>query len=151
MVDLISFLVLLLATFAVGSVIERRHFRDIERRELRARNIVVTTFEAIPEDWVVERAELVTGSVVISLDYFKRFLAALRGIVGGRVEAYEPLMDRARREAVLRMIEEAHGLGFRHVINVRLETSRLATGRRNGEGTAGVEVLAFGTGLKVAR
>jgi hypothetical protein len=35
------------------------------------------------------------------------------------------------------------------LINVRLETSRMANSRGN-EGAAGVEVLAFGTALKLS-
>jgi hypothetical protein len=34
------------------------------------------------------------------------------------------------------------------VVNVRLETSRMANARGK-EGTAGLEILAFGTGLKL--
>ena len=85
------------------------------------------------------------------LNSFKRFLAGLRMIFGGRIRAYEPLLDRARREALLRMREDAIARGFDLVINVRIETSRLATAARNGRGTAGVEVLAFGTALKLAQ
>ncbi|MFT6733724.1 MAG: hypothetical protein ACJAS9_001914 [Polaribacter sp.] len=40
------------------------------------------------------------------MDYFKRFLAGLRNIFGGRVVTYESLVDRARREAILRMKEK---------------------------------------------
>ena len=40
---------------------------------------------------------------MVSVDYFKRFLAGLRMIFGGRVSSYESLLDRARREALLRM------------------------------------------------
>jgi uncharacterized protein YbjQ (UPF0145 family) len=72
-------------------------------------------------------------------------------LVGGRVASYESLLDRGRREAILRMKEEAFERGYNAVINVRIETSRLASSSRNGEGTAGVEVLAFGTALKLAR
>jgi uncharacterized protein YbjQ (UPF0145 family) len=93
---------------------------------------------------------LVTGSVVVSVDYFKRFLAGLRGLVGGEVKSYGTLLDRARREAVLRMKEEAIRKGYDAIVNVRLETSRLASGRRDGKGTAGVEMLAFGTAVKRA-
>jgi uncharacterized protein YbjQ (UPF0145 family) len=85
--------------------------------------------------------------VVVSLDYFKRIIAGLRGIIGGRVKTYEPLLDRARREAVLRMIEDAKARGYDAVVNVRLETSRLASARKDGQGTAGVEMLAFGTAV----
>ena len=101
--------------------------------------------------WQVGEAALVTGSVVVSLDYFKRFIAGLRALIGGRIKTYEPLLDRARREALLRMKEEARDRGFDAIINVRLHTSRLANSRGNGEGTAGVEVLAFGTGLSLNR
>jgi uncharacterized protein YbjQ (UPF0145 family) len=49
------------------------------------------------------------------------------------------------------MKEQARERGFDAVINVRIETSRLANARGNGEGTAGVEILAFGTGLALER
>ena len=90
-----------------------------------------------------------TGNTVVSIDHFKRFLAALRAILGGRIKSYESLLDRARREALLRLKKDAIDRGFHAVINVRLETTRLASSRQGGKGTAGVEVLAFGTGLKL--
>jgi uncharacterized protein YbjQ (UPF0145 family) len=92
---------------------------------------------------------MVAGNVVVSLDYFKRFLASLRNLVGGRVGSYETLLDRARREAVLRLKQQAMQRGYGAVINLRLETTRMANASRGGKGTAGIEVLAFGTGLKL--
>lgn len=142
---------LLVATYFVGSKIERRHFDDLRKREYALRELPTVTFANPPDDWEVEGAGLVTGSVVISIDYFKRFLSGLRGLVGGRVKSYETLLDRARREALLRLKESAREAGYRAVVNVRLETSRMATGKRNGKGTAGVEILAFGTGLTLRR
>jgi uncharacterized protein YbjQ (UPF0145 family) len=55
----------------------------------------------------------VSGSVVVSVDYFKRFLAGLRTLVGGRVTSYETLLDRARREAILRCKETRAGAATR--------------------------------------
>ena len=104
----------------------------------------------MPDDWSAASSTLVSGSVVISLDYFKRVIAGLRGLVGGRIKTYEPLLERARREALLRMTESARRDGYDAVFNVRLETSRLANSRRDGNGTAGVEMLAFGTAVKFA-
>ena len=104
----------------------------------------------MPDSWRASSSTLVTGSIVISLDYFKRVIAGLRGLVGGRIKTYEPLLERARREALLRMIESARQQGYDAVINVRLETSRLANARGDGNGTAGVEMLAFGTAVKLA-
>ena len=110
----------------------------------------VVSFDTMPDDWNVSTSGMVTGSIVISLDYFKRVIAGLRGLVGGRIKTYEPLLERARREALLRMTESAREQGYDAVFNVRLETSRLANSTRDGKGTAGVEMLAFGTAVKFA-
>jgi len=155
MEDLVAFtiqfgipLTLLVVTYFVGGAVERRHYRSIREREQRWRNLPAVTFRAPPASWVIDDAGLITGSVVISVDYFKRFLAGLRMIFGGRVKSYESLMDRARREALIRLKIEAVEHGYHALVNVRLETTRMANGR-GGQGTAGLEVLAFGTGLKL--
>ena len=142
-------LVVLLATYFIGSWLERRHYVSIKEREKQFRSFPTTSFSTIPADWQVESVQLAQGSVVISVDYFKRFVAGLRGLVGGRIKTYEPLLDRARREAMLRMIEHAKANHCDAVINVRLETARLANTRRTGERTAGIEMLAYGTGLRL--
>jgi uncharacterized protein YbjQ (UPF0145 family) len=142
----IPLLILVLAYF-IGSAIEKKHYRRILAREENVRGFPVVTFATLPDDWRVGSVELVTGSVVISVDYFKRIIASLRSLIGGRVKTYEPLLDRARREALLRMIEDAQARGYDAVVNVRLETSRLANSRRDGKGIAGVEMLAFGTAI----
>ena len=141
-------LILLVIGYGVGTHLERRHFDDIRARESRSSDFPVITFRSVPAAWRVDSGHLVTGSVVVSVDYFKRFLASLRLLVGGRVKSYEPLLDRGRREAMLRMKESAMDQGFDAVINVRLETSRLANSSERG--TAGVEMLAFGTAVRFA-
>ena len=144
-------LAFLTAIYIIGSALERRHFRSIAERERSLSGFPVTTFETMPEQWRTGRSGLVSGNVVISLDYFKRIVAGLRALFGGRIKTLEPLLDRGRREAVLRMVEQAKSRGFDAVINVRIDTSRLANARRDGDGTAGVEILAFGTGIVLER
>ena len=139
-------LALLVLAYFTGTTLERRHYASIRERELRWRSLPAITFRSVPPSWQVTECGLLAGSVVISVDYFKRFLSGLRVIVGGRVKAYETLLDRARREALLRLKEDAVKQGCHAVINVRLETSRIANSR-NSESVAGLEVLAFGTGL----
>ncbi len=143
-------ILILIFAYFVGSRIEKKHFENIRRREADARNFPVVSFRTMPEDWNVGSSNLVTGNIVISLDYFKRVIASLKGLIGGRIKTYEPLLDRARREAMLRMIESARAQGYDAVINVRLETSRLANARRDGKGIAGVEMFAYGTAIKFA-
>ena len=142
-------LVVLMLAYLVGAAIEARHFQRIRRREGESRNYPVVTFDTMPADWDAAHATLVAGNIVISLDYFKRVIAGLRALVGGRVKTYEPLLDRARREALLRMVEQARDQGYDAVFNVRLETSRLANSSGDGNRTAGVEMLAFGTAVKL--
>jgi uncharacterized protein YbjQ (UPF0145 family) len=142
-------LLLVLAYFA-GSMIEKKHFRNIRRREEDNVGFPVVSFDTMPDDWNASDSTMVTGSIVVSLDYFKRVIAGLRSLIGGRVKTYEPLLDRARREALLRMTESAREQGYDAVFNVRLETSRLANSRGDGQGIAGVEMLAFGTAVKFA-
>jgi uncharacterized protein YbjQ (UPF0145 family) len=92
----------------------------------------------------VKSAELVYGSAVISVDYFKRLLAGLRNIFGGTVKSYESLIDRARREAMLRMKEMAQGATV--IVNVRIETA--AVGKKANKKSIGcLEAVAYGTAL----
>ena len=149
LISLVPALFLLLLAYFLGSQLESNHYKSIREREAATKDMVVINFPRFPFDVEIERADLVMGSVVVSHDYFKRFLAQLRTIVGGRIKAYEPLLDRARREAVLRMKEQALARGHHTVVNIRLETSRLANSQRGGKGTAGVEMLAYGTALTV--
>ncbi len=143
-------LILLLLAYFTGTWIERRHFRSIRTRENENVAFPVVSFDTMPQDWNAGSGRLVSGSVVVSLDYFKRVIAGLRAIVGGRIKTYEPLLDRARREAMLRMIESAKRDGYDAIFNVRLETSRLANASGEGKRTAGVEMLAYGTAVRFA-
>ena len=143
-------LLIIMMAYFIGSWIERRHFLNIQKREEALHGFPVVSFDTMPADWNATSTDLVTGSIVISLDYFKRVIAGLRGLIGGRIKTYEPLLERARREALLRMTESAREQGYDAIFNVRLETSRLANARRDGKGTAGVEMLAFGTAVKFA-
>ena len=110
-------------------------------------SIPVVTSEDILPDRPVARSCLVTGSAVVSTDYFKRLLANLRNLFGGRVGAYETLVDRARREALLRMKEQARRRGACMVLNLRLETAAVGRSANKKGGLGSVEAVAYGTAL----
>ncbi|MGD8871587.1 MAG: heavy metal-binding domain-containing protein [Gemmatimonadota bacterium] len=147
----VTFLVLLGGAWAVGGMLERRHLKQLALLESGSRHVLAVTIEDLPDGWEVESCDLVLGNVVISQDYFKRIAAQVKGLFGGNIRVFEPLLDRARREALLRMKAMAHKQGHDTVINVRIETSALARSRPDGKGTAGVEVLAFGTALTLEK
>ena len=144
MFDLIFFLTLLVLGYVFGQMAEKRHFRSIIEREQELRGVLCFTERTIPAMGEVHSA-LVCGNVVVSIDFFKKFVAGLRNLVGGRVSSYESLLERARREAILRMKAEAKALGANSVWNVRLETSSITKDASQGVGA--VEVLAYGTAI----
>ncbi len=141
---------MLLGAWISGGILERRHLKNLLLLESGSRGVLAVTIEDLPPDWHVESCELVMGNVVISQDYFKRFAASIKGIFGGNIRVLEPLLERARREALIRMKGVAHARGYETVINVRIETSTLASSRRRGKGTAGVEILAYGTAISLS-
>ena len=61
------------------------------------------------------------------------------------MKSYESLVDRARREAILRMKEQAIERGAILVTSVRIETSSISKGQRQTIGS--IEVLAYGTAI----
>ncbi len=148
MIEFVTFLVLMALGYGFGQYAERKHYRSILEREKRFRSEVLVFQTGVPPEQGQgqdQDVRLVMGSVVISVDYFKRFLAGLRALFGGRVKSYESLLDRARREAVLRMQQEASKLGAGMVINLRMETASISKGEEKTVGS--VEVLAYGTAI----
>ena len=128
---------------------ERKHLASLTEREAASRGVLAVPMKTLPGLDAAADSALVMGSVVVSIDYFKRIAAALRGLIGGRIRSYETVLARGRREALLRMKADAVARGFDAVLCVRLETSRLANALQKGKGTAGVEVLAYGTAIKL--
>jgi len=145
-VDLIIFFSLVALGYFAGSRAERKHYRSIREREEKLLKQPAVTFGKFQGQEDVAESRLVAGSAVISVDYFKRLLAGLRALVGGRIKSYESLLDRARREAILRMKEQAAGADA--IVNLRIETTSISkgSGRRN-KSVSTVEALAYGTAL----
>lgn len=147
--DYYFFLILLAVGYATGTFLERRHFRSLERRERAAMHLPVVGGKALPFDPAqAEAVAIVSGSAVISVDYFKRFLAWLKNFFGGRIKAYETLLDRARREALLRMKELVPDADY--IVGVRIETSSISKSSKNNSVSC-VEALAYGTAIRLRK
>ncbi len=143
MADLIIFLVLIALGYLFGRYAEKKHYASIAKREQEFLQLPAVSLKKPVGRGQIRKVTLAYGSVVISVDYFKRTLAALRNFFGGSVRSYETLLDRGRREAVLRMKESAPKAD--QIINLRIETSSIYKGKGNAVGS--VEVLAYGTAV----
>ncbi|MEH6456863.1 MAG: heavy metal-binding domain-containing protein [Cocleimonas sp.] len=128
-----------------GRRAEKKHFKSLIEREEQMNKLPAMASRMPPQDGEYDQF-LVSGNVVIANDYFKTFVAGLRNFFGGKISTYESLLDRARREALLRMKEEADKLGAELVFNVKYETSNIS-----GQGSKKppiIEAHAYGTALK---
>jgi uncharacterized protein YbjQ (UPF0145 family) len=132
--------------YYAGRVAEKNHFKSIRMREEGFAHIPVTTKKTFAEGRAVAETQLCVGSVVVSIDHYKRLLAGLRNIFGGEVGAYSPLIDRGRREAILRMKEKCPDAHM--YVNLRLETATMFKGE--GKSTGSVEMMCYATAVKFA-
>jgi len=141
--QLILFVLLVGLGYFFGSRAERRHLDSIRKRERDYQSVPTIMLKRPLDAEQITECRLVNGSVVIAIDHFKRFVAALVNLFGGEIASYESLVDRARREAILRMKADAEGAS--EIINIRIETSSISKSAQRSVGA--VEVLAYGTAI----
>jgi len=149
MIELCIFLFPIALGFIAGSIAESRHYRSIREREGKLLKLPAVTSKNLTDPEVeIAQSHLVAGSVVVSVDYFKRILASFRNIFGGEVKTYLTLIDRGRREAILRMKEQARTADI--ILNLRIETSVIGQTANRKNSVGSIEVLAYGTAVKYA-
>lgn len=144
LLEWIVFFVLLAMGYFIGRYLEKKHYASIREREKLYAPVLAFGARFPPDMKARQDCRLVCGCVVISSDYFKKFVLGLRSFVGGRSRGYETLLDRGRREAALRMKMEARRLGSKLVVNVKYESTAIS-GNRGG--VPAFEILCYGTAL----
>ncbi|MBS5802858.1 MAG: heavy metal-binding domain-containing protein [Brachyspira sp.] len=144
--DLLLLIVLLILTFCTGSIIEKNHFKKLIKREKVLLRSPIVSFGV--KKWSskrkVKRTNMVYGEAVIGADYFKCFVSNIKNFFGGRMTSFESVMDRARREAVLRMRESA--IGAHIILNARIETV-MVNDPKNPQSVPQCAVIAYGTAV----
>lgn len=139
-VPLLIFVIAIIA----GQVIERKHLKELDRREAALVGRILIHNRKTPFMSDPTRAEMVAGEVVIGADRFKTWLAHWRQIIGGRMGSLAPVVDRARREAHLRAVEKALSKGYKEVGNIRYTTANMKMGDRNQKELL-LSVTVYGT------
>lgn len=142
--DLLIAIALLIICYFTGRTREKRHYKSIREREVKLYKQPHINFSKnVNISQPVKNAQLVSASVVIGCDYFKVFLASLRNIFGGNVSAYESVLDRGRREAILRIRESAYRMKADLVMNIKIETVMLSE-----QTMSQVCITAYGTAVE---
>ncbi len=150
MIEILIFLVLLTVGFFVGRRVEKEHYRSIIQRERDSIHFPVSSLGTLDPKSTIENLELLSAIAVLSPDYFKLFASKIKSLFGGRINVYETLIDRARRESILRLKEKAMAKGYNAIIQLRIETSSISGSKMNTtqSGVSSIEVIAYGTAVQ---
>lgn len=140
MTELYHILAVFAGFFAIGAVGRQRekdHYKSIEKREVVYADVPILNTSLSNHRGFVRRTKMVSSTVVLADDQFKYFWALMRATFGGVISPYELIIDRARREALLRLKAEAPDADC--ISDVRLCHCRIS--RRI------VEIVAYGTAV----
>ena len=101
--------------------------------------MLIVTTETIPGK-VLEPLGVVKGSTIQTVNALRDIGAGLKTLVGGELTKYNEMMDKARRIATERMVDEASRLGADAVVCMRFTTSSIMQ--------SAAEIMAYGTAVK---
>ena len=107
--------------------------------------MIVTTTHTIEGRQIDEYLGIVTGEVILGANIFRDMFASLRDIFGGRSGAYEEVLERGRREAIVEMVERGRSLGGDALVGVDLDYQVL------GKNGSMLMISVNGTAVKLRR
>ncbi len=106
--------------------------------------MLITTTPGIEGKSVTTYFGLVSGEAIMGANIFKDIFASIRDIVGGRSQAYEQELQKAKDIALAEMTARAEAMGANAVIGVDLDYETI--GMSNGNM---LMVSASGTAVKI--
>lgn len=83
--------------------------------------MLLTTTNNIDGKQITHYYGIVSGETIIGANIFRDLFAGIRDIVGGRAEAYEEVLRKAKDTALCEMEQEAARLGANAVIGIDLD------------------------------
>ncbi|WP_159649692.1 heavy metal-binding domain-containing protein [Erysipelothrix aquatica] len=101
--------------------------------------MLITTTESVPGK-EYEIIETVFGITTQSKNMFKDIGAGFKSMVGGEVKSYTEMQEKARKDAVDRMRENAISLNADAIVMVRFDSSTIGGDMQS--------VIAYGTAVK---
>lgn len=136
-------ILLLLSGWGIGRIKIRNHRKRLDALDKRLENIRLHNIKYTPQDKSPQASDtfLVTGSLVLSIDVFRRLIASLIQLAGGEINNYSDLLERGRRDALLRLKANAQAVGAQDIYNIKIQSASIGASR-------GIEILAYGTAVK---
>ena len=144
-------LFMLAFAWAMGAWIRNRHEADLAQRELAVAHILVHNTGRL-QDAVTgpQPSVMITSEVTLGVDHFRGFLGQWKSLFGGQVRSYQMVLDRARREVVMRILEQTNAMGYNALANLRIDFADISGSALARRTAADISVLASGTAYYVA-
>ena len=129
----------------LDNMIEETNGRERSTKESLGKDPLTTIDGGYRSD--VSEAGLVYASGVFGPSHWHLLIASFNNLFGGSVTIFQKVISAGRAEAMQRLRENAKADGWDEVINVRIDTADM-TPQGGQRGVKGVEVFAYGTGIR---
>ena len=93
--------------------------------------MLILTTPGIEGKKIIKHFGLVSGEAILGANIFKDFFASIRDIVGGRSQAYEQELQKAKDIALEEMQARAESLGANAIVAVDLDYESIQMGHSN--------------------
>lgn len=103
--------------------------------------MIITTTENVQGHEIEEVLGATFGVVVRARGIGGDILASLKSLVGGEITQYTQMIEDARKQALDRMVQNAHAMGANAVIMMRFDSGDV------GQNMS--EIVAYGTAVKL--
>jgi len=109
---------------------------------LSEKDVIVVTTPDLPGYEIIKVLGTVHGLTVRTRGVGGKFVAGVEGIFGGEVTSYTSECEKARRESLNRLIENAKKVGANAVIGADFETSDILNGTATVFAAYGTAIIA---------
>lgn len=105
--------------------------------------MLISTTENLKGYEVTEILGTSFGVVVRARGLGGDIVASLKGLVGGEVKQYTQMIEDARRQAMDRMVQNAHAMGADAIVMMRFDSGDIGSNMS--------EIVAYGTAVKTSK
>jgi uncharacterized protein YbjQ (UPF0145 family) len=83
--------------------------------------MIITTTPTIEGKKIVKYHGIVLGETILGANIFRDFMAGITDIIGGRSQAYEESLNKARTTAIEEMTQHATQLGANAIVGIDVD------------------------------